>query len=45
MLLGRLEEQLSERWDDAELQASHVETAQRIEAALARWEELSERSR
>ena len=45
VLLGRLEEQLSERWDDAELQASHVETAQRIEAALARWEELSERSR
>ena len=40
--LSELETQLSERWDDAELQANHKDAARQVEAALARWEELSE---
>ena len=41
--LARLEEQLSERWDDAELQAAHTRAGGKLSAALARWEELAER--
>ena len=40
--LARLEEQLSESWDDPQLQATHRSTTERLEAALGRWEELSE---
>ena len=40
--LARLEEQLSERWDDAELQAAHTRTGAQLSAALAQWEDLGE---
>jgi hypothetical protein len=42
--LARLEERLSSRWDDRELQKAHLEGKSALDRLLRRWEELSERA-
>ena len=42
--LARLETQLSDRWDDPELQSAHEATTVRLKELLGRWEALSEQA-